>query len=203
MKISSLSSRQRIWLRWCPAFFFAIIIFYFSSMPGDEVGKTYNSLDTIAQPATTVTATVNTTPKSIITEKLPTATTKATPRLTPTTVRLIATATALPISGVVRKIPLFSTLDFLKAGHAIGYFWLGWAVFYALGLQSHQSPAMAVTLCMLYAVSDEFHQTFIRGRSAAARDVLIDTLAALIGIAMLFALIKTRAFFRQMRTPNN
>lgn len=196
MTISSFSSRQRIWLRWCPVLFFAILIFSFSSMPGDEVEKTYDSLDTIAQPAATasaiVTATVKATPKATIAEKPPTATTKATSRPT-------ATATALPISSVVRKISLFSTLDFLKAGHAIGYFWLGWAVFYALGLQSRRSPAIALVLCALYAVSDEFHQRFVPGRFPEARDVLIDTLAALVGVSVLFALIKTRAFFRRRR----
>ena len=32
------------------------------------------------------------------------------------------------------------------------------------------------TLSFLYAVSDEFHQSFVPGRSASIRDVLIDTI---------------------------
>ena len=205
MTISSFSKHQRTWLRWCPALCCAIIIFYFSSMPGDEVEKTYNSLDTIAQPASTTSATVTATaqaaPKATATAKPPAATVTTTFGATATTMKATPTATALPISGMVRKIPIFSTLDLLKAGHAIGYFWLGWMVLYALSLQSRRSPTMAVALCALYAVSDEFHQRFVPGRSAAVRDVLIDTLASLVGVAALFALVKIWAFFRQRRAP--
>jgi hypothetical protein len=168
-------------------------------MPGDEVEKTYNSLDTIAQPASTtsatVTATAQATPKATASAAIMTATSGA----TATTMKATPTATALPISGMVRKIPIFSTLDLLKAGHAIGYFWLGGMVLYALGLQSRRSPAMAVALCALYAISDEFHQRFVPKRFARMEDVLIDTLAALIGVAVLFVLIKTKYFFKEKR----
>lgn len=40
----------------------------------------------------------------------------------------------------------------------------------------------AVTICVLYACSDEYHQTFVAGRSGELRDVMIDTLGAVIGI---------------------
>jgi hypothetical protein len=206
MRISPLSSRQRTWLRWCPALFLAIIIFYFSSMPGDEVGKTYNSLDTIALPAATASATVaiitQATPREIEATKPHLATVvAATSKATATAIRPTAATTALPFSQVVRKIPIFSRLDLLKAGHAIGYFWLGLTILYALGIQSHRSPIMAVTLCTLYAVSDEFHQRFIPGRSATARDILIDTLASLVGVVVFLALIKTMSAFRQTQAP--
>jgi VanZ family protein len=92
-----------------------------------------------------------------------------------------------------------STWDSIKTGHAIGDFWLGGMVLYALGLQSRRSPAMAVALCALYAISDEFHQRFVPKRFARMEDVLIDTLAALIGVAVLFVLIKTKYFFKEKR----
>ena len=40
---------------------------------------------------------------------------------------------------------------------------------------------MAAVLCMLYAISDEFHQSFSDGRSPAVRDVIIDTFGGFAG----------------------
>ena len=39
--------------------------------------------------------------------------------------------------------------------------------------------AAAVGICVLYAITDEFHQTFVDGRIGTSRDVLIDTAGAL------------------------
>ena len=43
----------------------------------------------------------------------------------------------------------------------------------------------AVTVCCLYAASDELHQLFIPGRSGEVRDVLIDTSGGAVG-AMIY-----------------
>jgi len=43
-------------------------------------------------------------------------------------------------------------------------------------------PALAVLLAAAYAVSDEFHQIFVPGRSAALFDVALDSAAALAGV---------------------
>lgn len=43
----------------------------------------------------------------------------------------------------------------------------------------------AWTVCMLYAVSDEFHQSFTAGREASFRDVLIDSAGALISVSLI------------------
>ncbi len=45
--------------------------------------------------------------------------------------------------------------------------------------------AAAVAICVLYAVSDEFHQSFVDGRIGTPRDVLIDTVGALVAAALL------------------
>lgn len=42
----------------------------------------------------------------------------------------------------------------------------------------------ALVFCILYAVSDEVHQLFVPGRGSQARDVLIDSIGAIIGIRM-------------------
>lgn len=44
------------------------------------------------------------------------------------------------------------------------------------------SALPAWILCVLYAISDEYHQTFVSGRSGEVRDVLIDSAGALLGI---------------------
>ena len=48
----------------------------------------------------------------------------------------------------------------------------------------------ALLTAAVYAATDEFHQYFIPGRSAAVIDVCIDTLGALIGLAILFFTLK-------------
>jgi|ERR1700722_1754510 VanZ family protein len=40
-------------------------------------------------------------------------------------------------------------------------------------------------LSVIYAISDEFHQSFVAGRSSSASDVAIDALGALIGFGLL------------------
>ena len=68
-----------------------------------------------------------------------------------------------------------------KLGHFTEYAVFGWLIARALrdarGWQLHHA-LMAVALAGTYAVSDELHQRFVPGRTAAFGDVLIDTLGA-------------------------
>lgn len=41
---------------------------------------------------------------------------------------------------------------------------------------------ISILICFAYALSDEFHQLFVDGRSCELRDVLIDTIGSFIGI---------------------
>lgn len=41
---------------------------------------------------------------------------------------------------------------------------------------------IALFICIIYAISDEVHQLFIDGRSGEVRDVLIDSIGAIVGI---------------------
>ena len=43
-------------------------------------------------------------------------------------------------------------------------------------------PVLAFIFSVLYAASDEWHQNFVPGRSASARDVLIDSTGVCIGV---------------------
>lgn len=72
-----------------------------------------------------------------------------------------------------------------KCAHACLYAVLG--ILTARAVTEGRNPdakalALAVGLCVLYAVSDEGHQLFVPGRSAELRDVLVDSCGAFVGV---------------------
>ena len=74
-------------------------------------------------------------------------------------------------------------------GHSVGYLMLAVLVFRALAGASWdgvswRSGAMTVGLSVLYGMSDEFHQMFVPGRTAAWDDVAADFRGAVIGAAL-------------------
>lgn len=70
--------------------------------------------------------------------------------------------------------------DFLlRKGAHLGEY----AVLYLLTARAlgWKRAAWALAFCVLYAASDEWHQTFVRGRDGKALDVLLDAAGALLG----------------------
>jgi VanZ family protein len=67
-----------------------------------------------------------------------------------------------------------------------GILWFLW--WRALGIEN---PAASIAITLLYAVSDEWHQSFVEGRYGTPVDVAID--AAGVAIAVLLATRGTRA----------
>ncbi len=59
-----------------------------------------------------------------------------------------------------------------------------YAVLAALLWRALDSLGPAFGLAVAYAVTDELHQHFVRGRHAAARDVAIDAAGAAVGLAL-------------------
>ena len=47
---------------------------------------------------------------------------------------------------------------------------------------------ISLLVCLLYSISDEFHQLFIDGRSGEVRDIIIDTIGSLTGIISYYIL---------------
>ena len=79
------------------------------------------------------------------------------------------------------------TLDFIlrKLAHMTEYALLTMLWAWALRpLTRHSVPAAAV-IALLYAVTDEFHQSFVEGRSGTMTDVTIDAIGVVIGLAVL------------------
>ena len=86
---------------------------------------------------------------------------------------------------------------FTNGGHALGYALLAAALVHGLTEQrsvSIPTLALAVLLAIAYGVTDEFHQSFVPGRSPDVKDVVVDGIGALIGVAVYRAL-------RLRRTP--
>lgn len=72
-----------------------------------------------------------------------------------------------------------------KTAHFTAYFILGVLVDHTVRLFFERrsiSFVLASVISILYAISDEYHQTFIPGRSGEVRDVIIDGFGALCGI---------------------
>ena len=70
-----------------------------------------------------------------------------------------------------------------KAAHFFVYFVLGILVYLLLKeFKVNNIVIYSLLLCYLYAVSDEFHQFFIPGRSMEFRDTIIDSCGSFIGI---------------------
>lgn len=67
---------------------------------------------------------------------------------------------------------------------------IGRALFGRLSLRL---PLLTMALASLYGISDEFHQIFVPQRSCDPADWAVDTIAALIGALICYALVKRTA----------
>lgn len=86
-----------------------------------------------------------------------------------------------------------------KAGHMTGYAVLSALVWRArqrsFFLNKWNWPAAGFTegVCIAYAISDEFHQSFVPSRMASAWDVLIDATGAALALAAIWTIGRMRA----------
>jgi len=84
------------------------------------------------------------------------------------------------------KVPYYGGFDYVvkKGGHALGYGLLGLSYYYALprSLSRIYRWILALIMAILFALSDEYHQSFVQGRNSSLSDVAIDTLGAIIAL---------------------
>ncbi|ABO51521.1 VanZ family protein [Desulforamulus reducens MI-1] len=74
-----------------------------------------------------------------------------------------------------------------KNAHFFAYLVLGILVLNALktcGVTGYPSIALALGICILYAMSDEVHQLFVPGRGGQVKDVIIDSAGASVGVGV-------------------
>ena len=119
-------------------------------------------------------------------------------------------------SGVIvghlqQAMPGVSTtiLTFLvrKTAHIIANFVLGILMYRALRInirrwRTRTVASFALLSCSLYAVTDEIHQLFVPGRSGELRDVMIDSIAALVGVGLCVWLMRRQASRKSAVTYN-
>lgn len=89
-----------------------------------------------------------------------------------------------------------------KCAHAFLYCSLGISV----AASCHESGwrkygFWAGMICFLYAVSDELHQMFVPGRGPLVSDVILDTIAAVVGIGVFWLIV--RFLHRKKRREKN
>jgi len=81
-------------------------------------------------------------------------------------------------------LPNFDWADTImkKGGHICGYALLAWSYWRALHFRPN-NRRIAWLLAILYAITDEYHQSFVTGRSPSVIDVfLFDNLGALLAL---------------------
>jgi VanZ family protein len=80
-----------------------------------------------------------------------------------------------------------------KCAHGYEYMvlsWLVWRAFFQLKLNPERPWSSSIAwkawgIATFYAMTDEWHQTFVPGREGAVRDVVIDSFGAAMGILLL------------------
>ena len=101
--------------------------------------------------------------------------------------------------GIIEKMPTTKEINTFinsvhgpvrKLAHASIYFILAVLVVIDLSRSSKLSIGsicmLTIIFCFAYSLTDEFHQTFVEGRSGELRDCLIDTLGALVAVCTFY-----------------
>ncbi len=86
-----------------------------------------------------------------------------------------------------KEMPNFGGWDTIvkKGGHMMGYALLGFSYIRAINTRDRWAYIISVLVVIIYAVSDEFHQSFVPGRNSSPIDVGIDTAGAILGLIAL------------------
>jgi VanZ family protein len=69
-----------------------------------------------------------------------------------------------------------------KGGHMTGYALLAVSLVYGQRKQTPKALVLALGVCFFYALSDEFHQSFVPGRNSTLIDVGIDLIGTIVGL---------------------
>ena len=88
------------------------------------------------------------------------------------------------LEPIIRKLAHFSIYT------VVGFLLMTLCFTYKIDI--NKKILITMILGIIYACSDELHQTFVAGRSGEARDVLIDTSGVFIGICISYTLYKIR-----------
>ena len=93
------------------------------------------------------------------------------------------------IEDVIRKIAHFSLYSLVGL--------LLMSLFSTYNINEKNRIIPTIIIGIIYAISDEFHQNFISGRSGQVSDVFLDTLGVTVGGLFILLIIKTVKKFRK------
>ena len=82
-----------------------------------------------------------------------------------------------------------------KSAHFMIYLILGISLISLIGEYRQldiKAIIIALTIAILYAISDEIHQLFVSGRSGEILDVFIDSIGSIMGVSIYYLLSKIR-----------
>ncbi|MBN1841424.1 MAG: VanZ family protein [Deltaproteobacteria bacterium] len=94
---------------------------------------------------------------------------------------------SLPGSGSLSK-QIICNLAHIPAHALLTLLWLKSFVGTRLGKHSFEVNSLVLVGLVLFAISDEFHQSFVPGRTASFMDIGLDLIGILCGLAVLKAL---------------
>lgn len=80
-----------------------------------------------------------------------------------------------------------------KCAHATVYFILAillFTFFKMLGLDIKKVVLLTISLCFIYSLTDEYHQTFISNRTGRFSDCLIDTTGSIVSVTLQYIILK-------------
>lgn len=99
-----------------------------------------------------------------------------------------------------RSLPDFGTHDLLvkKLSHAAGYALLAASIYWGWGSYDLRNMCLAWVLTLVYAISDELHQSFVPGRMSSLVDVGIDAAGAIAGV-LAYHYLLLHSFQRQFK----
>jgi VanZ family protein len=87
-----------------------------------------------------------------------------------------------------QSVSNIALIDFLahKAVHVLEY-----VIFYLLLYRATKSYSWSFLILLIYAISDEIHQSFVPGRSPKITDVIIDLGSGSLGALLIWKLLPT------------
>ncbi|TYP72699.1 VanZ family protein [Paenibacillus methanolicus] len=91
---------------------------------------------------------------------------------------------------------LFPAMSSFDWGHFVAYFVLAITFDYGFGSRGDRLTvkALIVCLCLLYGITDEYHQSFVGGRSPDIQDLRNDTIGAALAVTFLAVPFVRRAW---------
>ena len=94
-----------------------------------------------------------------------------------------------------------ATFIIRKSAHMTEYFilFLLWYRVFLLYVDNKKAKFYTLLLVFMYAASDEFHQTFVPGRSGEFKDVMIDTFGGLIAyiVIIIYEILKSKFIVKE------